>query len=871
MKKQARLFLLAILPAAAAHHSPVFALQGQQDGPSEDETPSIASPQSLDEPSAETSDDRTVDEIYRDVFGRDRPAPAADIYPVLIDGINVGQTNIRPDSPDRDGSVDPEFVSNLLAPLTIEDTRIALEKLGQRTQVTFSELTEVGLEVEFDANNLALIIDIPLEARGIRNLNLRALGRRGDIEFVQQADVSAYLSGRAGIAFVEDSARLDEGFDRLVADFDLALNVKGVVLEADIRYDERRDRRWSRGDVRLTYDLVDSLIRTEAGDLSIGRRPYQAAPRIAGFAAYRNFGIDPYRNVRPVPDQLFELNEPSRVEVLINGIASRTFDLPSGRFSLRDFPLVPSAANNIELRITSASGRVSIVSFPAFYDLDLLQQGLLDFAANVGFPYRDENGYRRYDTSDHNIIGYARYGFTNTLTGGLSWQSNSDYYQLGADAVWASPVGTFGVNAATDISNPGLDSSQLTLQYRWRDSDRTRNRSIDGLINLTGRDYRTLDQLFSGNFIAKQARFRAGQNVGPNASAQLFGGYESLRDGLGESWFVGANYTRQFRFGSVSAGLEYRDTNDRKGVVLQAALSIPFGQGSLNGSLTSEDNAARLEYNRFAPVGVGAFGFRASAERREGSDRQLMQATYVGNRFEASVAQRADNYFSNSDRRDLRTEMTFGTALVMADGQFGVSRPVRNAFAIIAPRAGADQYQIAVEPRTGFGSNQTQYSAYSGTFGPAVVPQLPAYLNRSLQVDAPDAPSGISIGGQVFSIRPGYRSGYLLPVGDERNVTIVGNIVGSDGVPIAYAVGTSEPVVPSKESEPTQIFTNSTGRFLIEGAEAGKRYRITLDVEGQIHNLDIDVPAEFSGIFKLEQPLALNRKGTAIAKEEDGL
>ena len=589
-----------------------------------------------------------------------------------------------------------------------------------------------------------------------------------------------------------------------------------------------------------------------------------------GIAAFRNYGIDPYRNVRPVPDQFFELEEAARVEVLINGIPSRTFDLPSGRFSLRDFPLVPSAANDIELRITDASGRVNVVSFPAFFDLDLLAPGLLDFAFNFGLPYQTRDGLRVYNDKTYNGIGYVRYGFSNILTAGLNWQGDEDFDQIGADIIWASPVGTFGVNAATDIRNPGQDSSQLTLQYRWRDTDRERNRTIDGLINLTGRDFRTLDHLSSGNFIARQARLRVGQNFGPNTSVQAFAGYESLRGGLGESWFAGANYTHQFRFGAISAGAEYRDTADRKGIVVTAAFSVPLGRGSLNGSASSEGNTARVEYNHFAPAGVGAFGFRASAERRDGSDRQLVQATYTGNRFEATIGQRSDNMFSDRARRDLRSEFTIGSAIVMADGHFGLSRPVRNAFAIFAPRRGVADYDIAVEPRTGFGSNETRYSANSGALGPAVVPQLPAYLNRSLQVDAPGAPAGISIGGQVFSVRPGYRAGFYLPIGNERNVSIVGNLVDRDGDPIAYATGAVVEIDPPSVIEPAPIFTNATGRFFVEGVEAGKSYRIALTIAGAQTFATIDVPAELSGIYALDAPLAIDVDVPSSTRQENG-
>src|SRR5690606_29883959 len=110
--------------------------------------------------------------------------------------------------------------------------------------------------------------------------------------------------------------------------------------------------------------------------------------------------------------------------------------------------------------------------------------------------------------------------------------------------------------------------------------------------------------------------------------------------------------------------------------------------------------------------------------------------------------------------------------------------------------------RIAVEPRRGFGSTRTLYSAYSDALGPAVVPSLPPYFNRTLEVDAPDAPAGTSLGGQVFAIRPGYRSGYRLQVGSGSNVSAVGTLVGRGNEPLAFVTGEARRVgaEPSERS-----------------------------------------------------------------------
>jgi outer membrane usher protein len=798
-----------------------------------------------------------VDDIFREVFGRERPPALEDSYPVFVDGVNAGLFDIRPPDPARDGSIDGSFVANVLAELATGKTRSELLLLGEQENVAFGQLAEAGLSVAFDSATLSLHIGIPLEARGTRRIDIRRLREREDLDYAQQADVSSYLSVRAGAALIERSRITDAGFDDLAADFDFALNVGRIVLEAEFDYDSTRQHAWGRDDVRLVYDDREHLIRYEAGDLSLGRGPFRSSTRIGGLAVFRNFGIDPYRNIRPIPSRDFVLDQSARVEVLLNGAPLRTLDLPSGNYNLRNFSLVPSAANDIELRITYLSGETIVLSYPAFYDLELLAPGLLDFAVNLGLPYDDEDGLRVYDEDNYNGVAYARYGLTPTLTAGIHWQGDRRFDTVGTDIVWASPIGTFGINASTNVRDPSIDSSQLTVQYRWRSNEPNLSRTVDGLISLTGADHRTLDQFFGGNPTSVQARVRAGQNVGDQGRVQLFGGYDRDRELDRDRWYAGGSYTHQFAFGALTFGLDYQNAG-RDELVARAAFSVPLGRGRWSGSAETSDSAVRLDYRVPTAPGVGGFGYSASVERRMGADRQSLRANYVGNRFEASVAQRAENHFSDTARRDLRTELTVGAALVMADGHFGIGRPVRNSFAIVAPRRAASGYGIAVEPRSGFASTTTRYSAYSGSLGPAVIPDLAAYFNRALQVDAPDAPAGTSLGGQVFSVRPGHRSGYFLPVGDERNASIVGNMVDRDGDPIAYAVGAAEELPGAGGREPVQVFTNAAGRFFMEGVEAGKSYAISFRLNGSTARVIIEVPPDVAGIHAIADPVVLD-------------
>ena len=741
----------------------------------------------------------SVDDLFKDVFGKQRPSLAAGTYAALVDGINVGDFRIVPAAGGIDGVVEARFVKLVLLPLADPAFAAQLAPLAAAgTDVPFADLRKLGLDVTFDPTNLALVVQFPPAMRSVRDIGLRRANPLDGIILTPQARVSAYVSVRTGATVLADSERLPTGLYRFASDIDLGFNILGVAAETRLRYDDRRRRKWSRDDIRLTYDDRETLIRYELGDLSIGKRSFQLSPQIMGFAMFRNYNINPYLNIRPNQGQFFELEQDAQVEVLINGFKLREFNLRSGRYNLRDLPLISSGSNDIELHIRYASGTVQTLSFPAFFDIDL----------------------------------------------------------LGAELIWASPIGTFAANAAINARRWNLATGQASLQYRWRDANQNRGLSIDALLTLTGSEFRTLNTLMSDTILSRQARVRAGMNLSTQSRVQVFGGYESYRQGLGDLRYAGFNISHQIGSVSLAFEAEYRDGDQDKGLRVRLGLSVPMGRSSITSSYSSEENTARVQFDRLPAVGVNNFGYSIGTERRDGSDRQYARINYIGNRFDAALQQTSRDYMSGAGDRDLRYDLNFGAALVMADGHFGISRPVGNSFAIIDANPRAGKYPLAIEPRIGFGSSETGYSAFSGALGPAVVTPLSPYFHRVLQVDAPTAPPGGSLGGQIFNISPGYRSGYHMRVGSERNVTVIGTLVDRDGDPLPYATLTA--TIEGKgaaTAKSREVFTNGAGRFYLDEAEAGRRYALHVTVDGQAADQVLEVPPEQIGIYRPDKPL----------------
>lgn len=786
----------------------------------------------------------SADQIFKRMFGKDRPPAASGRYPVIVDGMNSGEAMVDPNGR---GSISSDFLKARIEPLLLPDAVSEMRGAYGSVQVSFETLRALGYEVRFDAGQLVLVISVPMVKRSARILPLNPPHINSTVSFAEQADLSAYASFRGGFDVVQRS-RDGKGVSGFATDLDLGVNVNGIFAQARIRYDESAKRRLSRGDVRITYDDVSSLVRYELGDLSVNRRPFQVGPRIAGFSAYREYRINPYLDYRTSGEKAFELDTASRVEVVVNGVPVRTFSLSSGRYLLRDLPLVSSATNDVELRITGASGEQRLITFPAFTDIDLLDVGRTEFAVNAGLPYRDRDGVRSYDSSNFNLMGFFRRGFNQTLTAGLSLEADKDIALLGGEVSWASPIGTFNVNGSFDMRHAGVDSASISVQYALRSADYVRGSFADAQIILTGKDFRTLDRIIGGPPSSIFARARAGTTLSESLRVQVTGSYERVRDPqAGERWTVGGSAFRQIGRISLTGSLDYEKDRGRTGLVGRLSLFIPLGRGTLSSNFVSRDGAMRLDYVHPPAAGVGSFGYAAGAERRDGADRQYARASYVGNRFDASLEQ--TRTASRGDV-DVRTGVSFGSAIVMADGMFAISRPISSSFAIVGKGKGVSD-RLAIEPRSGLGGMDVRYSAFADALGPGVVPDLPSYYERQIEAGTLPGPGGGTPIGEVFNIKPGLRSGYRLMVGSTNPaVSMLGILIDRNAKLLSMASGEMRKVGASPDAPSALVFTNASGRFFAEGLEPGAHYDVVMSSGGDPERFMIKVPSEVSGIWR---------------------
>jgi outer membrane usher protein len=805
-----------------------------------------------DESKVIVGSEATTDEIFQAMFGRAAHAEVVLPYPVIISGLNQGDVEMTRSLEPGGTEIDRDSIVNLLVPFLIEEKQeeLLVYKSSQET-VTTAELQAFGLSAEFDHGVLILIIDIPLDIRSVIPL---AMQRRRDpslgLDMVEQAKSSAIVNVAAGTTYVHESDALDRGFNATAVNVEGAVNYKGYVFESGFRYSDFGESDVVRNDTRLTKDFVERMVRVQAGDIQPPSTGLQGNPTLLGVAGFRNFGLRPYEEYRTNPTQQFELQRAASVAIYINGQFLRELRLRPGRYALSDLPLRSAAGNDVVLEIEYDSGDTDRVIFSAFYDFNLLQKGVTDFSFSVGPVSRLKDGGRDYDFDDVAISGFYRKGWTDRLTAGVSVQASSDLANVGAESFYTTNLGTFSLLAHYSSAD-GKSGSALTGQYQWTDADPKRNAQFNLLASYADDSYRTLGRGQS-NFRYSLAA-RASANLSEDLRMQLFAGWEE-RYGTGSptSSNIGASLNWSTRFGVWGANIRREDRDGDSELTVGINFTRRLGEGFLQLGHDTRNDATRASYSSRQERGVGTLGWRGAYQRQSGMDEVRAGLEYTGNRFEARAEQRITT--TDPDRSfgsENYTELSIGSALVWADGRFAVTRPVFDSFVIIAKNEGAGEFELAADPQGSIFSTDRKYMAVSSDLGPAVVPDLNSYYVRTIEVDAPEAPPGVSLGGQALHFQPGYRGGFVVDVGDDRNVAVMTVLVDSAGVPVEYAAGYA---IIDDDRKP--IFTNAGGRLYIDGLKHGERIRIEFDSPAGLVAY-LTVPDGEIGIIRLETPVQL--------------
>ncbi|WP_084397940.1 fimbria/pilus outer membrane usher protein [Henriciella aquimarina] len=803
-------------------------------------------------PSApQLSKDASADDIFGALFGT-KPQKAAKLpYPVIISGLNQGDIIMSPSTTPGETVVDRKALVDLLLPFLVDEKQLELlEAFSSREQVSTADLNAFGLIAEFDHSNLLLNIDVPIEMRSVIPVAVQPSLQVRNLDTVEQARTSGILNVAAGTQYIHASEYAPTGFAATQVNIDAAMNVRGLVLETGVRYSDTTDSGVVLNDTRLTKDLVDRRIRLQAGDLRAPTSGLQGNPQLLGVAGFRNFGLQPYQEYRTNPSQQFELQRSARVLVYINGQFIREFRLQAGRYNLTDLPLQSAAGNDVVLEIQYDSGDTDRVVFSAFYDFSLLKKGTTDFALSVGPTSTLEDGQREYDMENPALSGFYSRGWSDRLTSGVNFQADTDLVNVGAEAYYSTGLGTFGLLSSYSDHDEGHGGA-LTGLYRWNDANLSRQTRFDLQLRYQDEDFAALggaSALYKYDIAARASRV-----MSATTRLQLASRFSQRHDSSDFDQSHSLNFTWRTQYGTLGTAVRYEDSPGRTGWSGGISFNVRIGNGYAQVYHDTRTPSTRASYSSRQDRSVGSLGWDTTYTHQTDSDELRAGATYIGNRFEARAEQRLGAATAEEDfGSENITELAFGSALVFADGATAISRPVYDSFAIFKKNSAVQGFDIAVDPQGSVLDTQPSYAAYSSGLGAAVVPDLNSYYVRTIEVDAPDAPAGTSLGGQAMTFLPGYRSGYIVKLGDDRNVAVMSLLVDENGEPVAFAAG----YAITSDGERHQMFTNRGGRFYIDGLKHGEKVRLEFDSPKGATAV-FTVPEGDIGVIRMPDPVEI--------------
>lgn len=714
--------------------------------------------------------------------------------------------------------------------------------LGTAETASPEEVTAAGQPIAYDSSALELRLDVAAESRERRSLSVADLDREVIGSIARPADVSGYMNFRSALDYVIEG--VEEGVQEPVVLMDGAFRLAGVVLEMDAAYDSSRPGdAFTRDRTRLVYDDIARTLRWAGGDLRPETRGFQGGIDIAGFSLERLYReLQPQRNVRPRGERGFTLQRAATVETIINGRTVQRTRLQPGVYDVRDFPFI-DGSNDVTIVIDDGTGLTERLDFSLFFDREQLSPGLSEFGFYGGVASDLANGRLEY-SDDFAFSGFYRVGLTESLTVGANGQYLDGSSLVGGSAIWGSPIGNLGADAAFSHNDATGDSGwavNLGLERLFQAADGDAQ-TLTATLSYHSEDFASVGSLTAFNpfslegvvswsrnfgeylFVGADARYAVGRGAQEDAS--------SLRGSVGYRITDTTNIVLDVQqdWGGPVEGTSFR-----------VGLTRRFGQTSSGRvDYDSRTEAVRAGYQSSSGRGVGASSVNADIEYLAERIALNGAVSYTANRADTGLAFGTAYDMDQSRIADQRASARLAGSLSFADGQFAIGRPIFDSFVILRPHPTLGDARIVVDP------SPEGDLARSGPLGPAVLSEVSSYSVRTLTYDVPTAPPGYDIGEGSERVLPPYRSGYLIEVGSNYFVLAIGRLVDEEGAPVTLVSGRAVEV--GSDREPIPLFTSRDGRFSAQGLREG-RWRIELSGSRPLV-YDLIVPPDAGTLFR---------------------
>lgn len=592
-----------------------------------------------------------------------------------------------------------------------------------------------------------------------------------------------------------------------------------------------------RGDVRLFYDQVETPLRITLGDTQSRSSGHLSGYQLGGLSLDKAYAqLQPQRNLSPGNSQVFVLERAASIEIYVNDFMVSRVRLRAGRYDVNDLPLT-SGSNKIRLVVTYNNGDTDQFDFTSHYNAQLLAAGISDYSVALGYlssidrnvyHYGDElllSGMYEYGISDALTLGVN--GATHplghvgggTLTTGNRWGNLSLRYSLSKSkqrsghiysletehSIWGqSNYGYPNLRLGYEKNKNFSSSPWLVQSTEPHDSERSKRVYIDYSYYVDD----NIDFNLYGSVL-----FKPDAQQNEDLTAQLNWRYQGLNMSLGYSLSL----------------VNEPDRNRTEQYYLNFTWSLfdPVNNTRQRLRYNKQSKVLSASHDKINTNYLNDYGYQLLAEKGEQYRREQLKASYTSRLLRADVT--ADNFSRNGQRAQSGTSINLSSSVGVADGYVGVGTNVSAPFAVVAKHKTLTGSDVLINVNR---ANKPQTK--TGDDLGALVNLGTGYNLSQFSVDVPKAPFGYDWGPGTYRLAGGASTGHYFQIGSALSYTVLGVLQDNKGQPMSLQRGKVvqlndqvECAEPACVPQTYSLFTNRTGRFVIEGIGAGK-YRVQL-------------------------------------------
>ena len=720
---------------------------------------------------------------------------------------------------------------------------LSQDVIGQE-HIKLGRLNAHQITARYDSKKLELHLDIPAELRKTEVISFRpSYSNLTSDDLIRPSDLSAYINVFFDLQYVWKGDIAGRQPANIV--FDGALNYSDWVLEGEAFYREGNVKPFQRGNVRVVKDLLEHSVRVAAMDVALPSVDFQNALAVGGLVIAKNYQLRPDLITYPSSQKQFLLEHPSTVEILVNSQLYRTLHLLEGSYDLRDFP-VARGVNDVVIRIKDDFGRERELAFPFISETQLLAVGLHEYGYGFGFPSTIAEG--EYDTRRLFYSGFHRLGLHENLTVGLNAQGDKDQQLFGSELSFASRLGSVSLRGAfsRDVEDGYGFASSLNYSYQASINSSHRERIWDLSAIYKTREFTPPGGMIASSPLSLDITGEVSQPLGDDMYLSVRGSFQRSHaensDANNISLLFRRNISRSLSWDVTLA----RADDFNSGVDYQISTNLRFSfdgnRQTLQTSYDSKDQSKRLSWDRRSDLNYGGFDLGVDVIKKRNETALTGNLQHQGNRVEATLRHDLEWPRDTEQSQIKRTSVSIASAMAYAGGHFGISRPIRDSFAIVVPHTSIGDQAIGVN------LFRDSYQSESGLLGPAVVPDLISYQPRTLTIDVPELPLGYNLENDLPNLLPTFRSGTIVPLGGDTNVLLAGVLNIREGELASLETGKLI-ALDDNQQDARPFFTNRKGKFYIDRLKPGK-YQLQL-FSFPKDTITIEIPEDTVGIYDI--------------------